>query len=732
MENLQNQYFSKADAPPLVTDVPATGNGDWSPEERGEAKIIGDFIMDLTRAMLRSGYYDSAHPSSTSAKRGLFDAFLNALGTANELMLTRHEEDGRSDIFVMGIFDEPFDVRKTVGTGMADIFVPKLREYFRRKSLESFAIKRDITPAHFEAFVDIMSDPATDRFDSGQVGFFLTNALIDRGIVEVSTVFTEDEIELRKDLPWRVAIIIRRLAKDLRILPMFRHTSEEEIRSFKVQIIQDIIRPLREPRLLKDLVVNCDVIARHVPHMYADEIKETVMGALPVSLLLPTAQLILHEYRMAVDNAVMKGDSSQHEEMKKLLSLAARRIISYHIGNADAFLEELYNSSIVAFEDLPAGVQYKATTKIMAEKIRCNTRKYLNAVLDAEPDDLASLLSVFQRIAPEFIARGDWSTLLEISTAVQENTSRLDLSPPASNGQPHPVDFIFGNSRNEFIRAYRELDREGHQTVNEILRQMGPLSIDILNTILTECDDPDIRGRAVESLVHKGEMARTWAVRILYDPDQFWHLQANALRVLGQVGGREDITKIGNFLKHPHPTVRIEALEASVRLGTTDVQSLIIHALVDEHEKVRAYAATAINRFSSLSDESVEKLLRMIGAEWPRERQAAMIHARQISRVIGALGAIRNLPDRERVEEAIMDVTRKMIQDNRSFLKLLIHPIRQERSKVIDAALVSLKKIGGSKSVAFIQTIGNGRFPVPDISQSSSPGDRRQVVHMAP
>jgi len=722
MEDLQDQNFSKAEAPP-VSGFPTAGQEGWSPEERGEAKIIGDFIMDLTRAMLRSGYYDSLHPSARLAKQGLFDAFLNALGTADELMLIRREEEGHTDIFVMGVFDEPFDVRKAVGTGMAEIFVPKLRECFHRKGLESFAIKKDITPAHFEAFVDIMSDPSIDRFEREEVGRFLTKSLIDQGIVEVSTVFMEDEIDLSNDLPWRVAIIIRRLAKDLKVLPMFQHTSEEEIRSFKVQIIQDIIRPLREPRLLKDLAVNCDVIAQHVSHMGADEIRETVIGSLPVSLLLPTAQLILQEHTLRTAKGRSDSDRLQRVSspagLEKLLLSAARRIIAYSIRDADAFLERLYEGNIIAFEDLPAGVQHRATTKIMAEKIRRNTGKYVNAVSDAEPDDLASLLSVFQRVAPELIARGDWSTLLEISTAVQESTSILDRSPLASNGPSHPIDYIFSNSRAEFIKAYQDLDTIRYQPVDEILQRMGTLSIDILNTILMECADPDVRKRAVESLVRKGEMARTWAVRILYDPGQFWHLQGNALRVLGKVGNKGDITKIRNFLNHPHPKVRIEALNASVGLEAEDAQLLIIKALDDEHDQVRAYAASLMNLVSPLSDESVERLLQMIRAEWPRERRAAMAHARHISRLISTLGAMQNLPENGHVEEAIMEVTQKMIQDNKSFLTFLKRHTRQERSKVIDAAIKSLQKIGSSKSVAFIRTVSDGKFPVPGIARES-------------
>jgi len=45
-------------------------------EERQLAEPVARFIMNLTKAMSRSGYYDPEHPSSKTAKRGLYEEFL--------------------------------------------------------------------------------------------------------------------------------------------------------------------------------------------------------------------------------------------------------------------------------------------------------------------------------------------------------------------------------------------------------------------------------------------------------------------------------------------------------------------------------------------------------------------------------------------------------------------------------------------------------------------------------
>ena len=68
---------------------------------------------------------------------------------------------------------------------------------------------------------------------------------------------------------------IQRLAKDLRTVPMFQKLSTEELAKLKARIIEDILRPLREPHLLKDMVVNCYLIARQMEGLQAEELNRT-------------------------------------------------------------------------------------------------------------------------------------------------------------------------------------------------------------------------------------------------------------------------------------------------------------------------------------------------------------------------------------------------------------------------------------------------------------------------
>ena len=86
----------------------------------------------------------------------------------------------------------------------------------------------------------------------------------------------------RGKLPWRVSIILRRLAKDLKVVPMFRSATAEKMKLIKKQIVEDIIRPLNNLDLLKDLIVNCDIIVDHITHlMEIDELEKLIVSSLP-------------------------------------------------------------------------------------------------------------------------------------------------------------------------------------------------------------------------------------------------------------------------------------------------------------------------------------------------------------------------------------------------------------------------------------------------------------------
>jgi hypothetical protein len=124
----QEEVFREDVPPPEIILAPTAEKKDLTLEERKKVKPSGEFLMDLAKAMLRSGYYSADHPGSEGAKQGLYEKFQSCLAESRQIEISKQESREKVDILITGILEEPVNVRTLVGGGMAELFVPKLRE----------------------------------------------------------------------------------------------------------------------------------------------------------------------------------------------------------------------------------------------------------------------------------------------------------------------------------------------------------------------------------------------------------------------------------------------------------------------------------------------------------------------------------------------------------------------------------------------------------------------------
>jgi HEAT repeat protein len=707
------------------TTAPITEKKNLSAKEREEVKPVGDFLMGLTKAMLGSDHYDPEHPDSKDAKRGLYKALQNSLVDSEEIIITLQEAGGNTDILITGILEEPVNVRVLVGADMSELFLPKLREYFKRKGLISFAIKKNIPLENFEKFLDIMGDSKSDQGENVKVGELLSNTLAEHGITEISTVFMDDMIAIEQNFPWRVEMAIQRLAKDLKVLPIFKGKSDEAITNLKPQIIQDIIRPLKHPEFLKDLAINCYIIASHIDNMQTQEIEQAVIDAFPEQDLLPTSKSILKELNQLKEawekhpsNEVLKRRITN---VKRILKWVAGRLTLAEAPGARSFFKQLYHNEILAFEELPPDVQYVINTMKMADDVRAHADHHAHRILKAESvDDAVVILKFFKRAVPLLIENQDWPVLLVITKAIDKAAKEASLTSKKTGLASDLLDFIFEDLKNELVSAYLNTDESQRQAIDEINERSGSLGVEILSKVLSESDDRGVHKTATDALIKKGDLARPWVRQVLDDTDRVWHLQRSALKVLSSVGhGDDDIDRARKFLSHSHPGVRDEALNTAISLKASDADQLIIAALSDEDDKVRWRATTSLSDLTSFSEASLLKLLDMIKTEPPEEKEAANKHAHKVGQLIRAIGAKPDLPHRDQVEGTILEIAQKIAKQEKGLLKRLKKSADSEQTGILVAAINALGNIGGSKSEAFLLELIDSKSPQTETARKA-------------
>ena len=704
------EKVEKEDVPPLeITVAPTAEKKDLTPEERKKVKPSGEFLMDLTKAMLRSGYYSADHPGSEGAKQGLYEKFQTCLGESRQIEITKQETREKVDILITGILDEPVNVRILVGTGMAELFLPKLTEYFKRKALVSFTIKNDITPQHFESFVDIMSDPKADSGQGTKIGQLLSTALAEHGITEISTVFMDDLIMLELNLPWRVEMAIQRLAKDLKMLPMFQSGSDEHIRTLKLQIIQDIIRPLRHPEFLKDLVINCYIIAKHVDGIEKEDIEQVIIESFPLDTLLPTSQFIFaelndlrekHSQDLNNPSLVRRVDG-----VKRILKCVVSRLVKEDVSGAQSFLEELYLNEILTFEELPPDVQYLVNTLVMTRDAQAHLSAYVRRLLNAETtDDAVVLVKFCRRIFPTLFEDNDWKIALLLTRAADRAGKENEAFKNDSSLSPTPQRFIYKNLTEDLVAAYETVEAAERKIIDEIAGLLGPQGIEILSKVLSETENRQARKFATDALIQQGEMARLWVLKALGNPDQPWYLLRNTLMILRFVGkGQKEIERARHFISHEHPRVRDEALHTFLALKPPDAEQIVIDALEDPDDKVQWRATAALSELAPLSKTSIARIVEMIKTEIPQEEEAAAQHSRKVCNIIRTLGTVINIKNIQAVEESLLEIARMINGQKKGILKRLKKSASPHHTAILSAAISTLGKIGTVNSEAFLK-----------------------------
>ncbi len=230
---------------------------------------------------------------------------------------------------------------------------------------------------------------------------------------------------------------------------MFRGESDEAIKRMKLQIIQDILRPLKHPEFLKDLIINCYVIAKHVKNIQEEDIEKVIIDAFPLETLLPTSRFIFTELNRLKEISAQNPENPAVQRrfggVKRILKWVSRRLVLEDIGGAQGFLEELYANGILRFEELPPDVQSLVNTHKMARNVAAHIRQYVQQLLQpASAGDAAVLLKCFRRAIPPLIEQGDLQTVLALTRAVDQAKAGGSLTDGDAGLTAEPLLFLVG------------------------------------------------------------------------------------------------------------------------------------------------------------------------------------------------------------------------------------------------------------------------------------------------
>lgn len=579
---------------------------------------LTDFTLGLIKAMLRTGYYAPDHPEARKTFTGLYEQFKHLIGTRSELTyLVQTTRESRT-IIIDGYDLTPLSLDQVMMRGMADLFKSRFLEFFDRWNLLSFSLKADIGAEEFYSFIILMSQPPTASQGTPEAAERLTQAFLDQHILHISTVFNDDVVGKHRRLPWRVEMALSRLRRDLRLLPLYQRATPAEIQRVKMQVIDDVIRPVRTPGLFKDLLVNCDLVAHDIAVLEGAEIEREIVGSLSEEMLVATAwELVKDLERQQTTQAKIPGEGSSDEAARRLSVLReiAARLCSMGSAVEDDLLEALLRQQALPLEDLPSDIRRAVEARQLTDAFLARRDEYLSGLTEigqggAEPE----LASMVHRIMPVLLRRKEYPTVADILKAV--NKAR-HLSP-TSQVLEEMVGLLSQSVATEdtltqLINDLNSPNKDRRDHLVEILVFIGPRAGPRLLEAFVTSDNKAVRVSTFEAIQRIGGGVMQTFLSQLPEIEHEWLVICHILEALGNLGDASAAQPISRLVHHADAHVRQAAVSALFKLEGAAAEACLIQALRDREGGVRQMAVSYLKRIRSLHPKALEFYAKALG-----------------------------------------------------------------------------------------------------------------------
>jgi HEAT repeat protein len=578
---------------------------------------LAEFTLDLAKAMLRTGYYAPDHPQAQQSRAGLYEEFCRVLEDRKGLTYLVGMDRDRRTLMIDGYDPDPLLLDQIMISGMAQLFTPKLLDFFSRRHLLSVSLLAGIDAEEFNAFVVLMSEPPRAGAAEEERAR-VTEAFLERHIMHVSTLFEADVLGRERRLPWRVERALSRLGRDLSMLPLYKKASAEKLQQIKIQIIDEVIRPLRTPQLLADLLVNCDVLAKDIAVLEETQVEHEIIAQIKPDLLVSTTGQLM--------DGLQQLTEAQDEESVELVGrhrLIIRDILAQlgqkEIEVAGELLEAVVKQGVFTRDELPESLQQMLTRQLVVRKFLSDRDDYLRGLANFPVGDFGKRLNAIVHVVfPELLHRGGHWT--EAARMLEALGSGGHESGAAETVQ-QLIDWCHRMLASQeavgrLLDALGDelLEKEARDCVVELLSISGAAATERLQEAYAASTSVSVRSSAFEVMKRIGAPALVPFLEALPNIEPEW---SAIHHVLAALEGQKDpalADSMKPFLRHENPRVRQAALLRVFELLGPASEANLIRALHDRDAVTRRAAVACLG---SLSNQHTEVLAFYAGALHP-------------------------------------------------------------------------------------------------------------------
>jgi hypothetical protein len=479
------------------------------------------------------------------------------------------------------------------------------------------------------------------------------------------------------------------------LVPFFTDLDLEGLKKVRKQIIQDLIRPLRNAEAIYHILMNSDLAVTE--EFKEAEIDAEVIEALSDDLLIQISQTLLKETCRQEETEPAQGKSVElAKQFASALNLG-------EIKGRESILGEYVKHKLISIEQLPNEMRHQIRLEQLIRKFLQDSKSFLTQ-FDKIQDQKQYLrvARALLELIPELIRRDQYGAVLEIIHCLDRHFREKEhLSSCAG----HILDEI---SKGETISALQNKFLIGKmeicQTITPIFLALGGRSMPHLVPILVRSRDLLVRKNAVEIIAQIDPATIGFVLNKLNEKGSETRSIIDILRVLGEIESDEWLQPLANtllgYLSHESPQLRVEALRVFYRIKGAEGKSLYFDLLNDPDIDVQKEAIHCLARVKSTT--GLGKFLEMLKN---LEDSPSAKTERLEACLFGALGFYGNLelPGQGSLEDFLLATINSQLSIGR--LKFSTVKGKAIKAETIAAICEALGNVGTSKSRKILQKL---------------------------
>ncbi|MBI3358812.1 MAG: HEAT repeat domain-containing protein [Nitrospirae bacterium] len=594
----------------------------FSPEDQPIVGHLGKFIISFFQALLQIGHFQSGDAKTAAAKKGLFQEWGHLAQRDREVSFIIRNHESTSVVLVYGILSTITPIEKLFSPDMADLLTPKVCDFFNRRYLSGFSLKSGITFEEFDCFIEIMRAPI-NPVEIDQTILEITEKLTAQRIIHATMVYAQEIVVGSEPLHFMTQMALTRFEKELRIILLHSHLTQEQKIVLKGRVFQDMLVPLSDTAILQEILMNCHLINLSGWSEPIDLEAEIAKGIGP--------NLLWKFLLESINAGIAEADRSLDDR----LVLIAQKIVSNLSldkmkDESEEILEVLLREKIVTLLEIPQPVLDRIYLTRKTDDYLQNKERYWKAVQEGERDEQENGLI---HILPVLLKRNEFLSFGELLDRLRR---KWQCGTAGEGNVPYEEDSEFlaqvgmESMRGTILSKIRDRQIPNRK---ELFVMLEPFSLFLCKALLPLCTDEDIvlRRNICKILAGAGEKGVADLIAFGNDHVRNWQTLRNVVMMLGEIGSSEE--PAFNFLKrcnlHPNPRVREEVVVSLGKMQGPHVATILLKDLENPDMMIRSRAVAALGNFHPVHEryrKFMEEALKRKRRNEPETDEQVQIH----------------------------------------------------------------------------------------------------------